>query len=89
MVPSRPLIHGWREEQPRVLGAEVVQIEIQRVFDERGHTPAAILVIAALQLGFLFRREIDRQLVFFAHFLLLSGVRPLCKACDFAPFGDS
>ena len=57
----------------RVLSIEITQIEIQRVLDESGHAPAAVLVTAPLQLGFLLRREIDRQLVFFAHFLLLSG----------------
>ncbi len=64
---------GGREKESGVVGAEVVQVEVHRPLNEGGHAPASVLLIPALQDGFLLRGEIEGESLFFAHKLLLSG----------------
>ena len=67
---SQPSIHigldcGW-EEQAGIVGAEVVQVEVDGPFDEGGETAAPILPVAAFQHRFFLRRQVQGKFLFLA-----------------------
>ena len=74
---SQPAIHigleRGGEEQSGVVGAEVVQIEVDGSFDEGGETAAPILTVAAFQNRFFLRRQVQGKFLFLAQNGLLSG----------------
>lgn len=57
---------GGREKESGVVGAEVVQIEVDGSFDEGGETAAPILPVAAFQHRFFLRRQVQGKFLFLA-----------------------
>ena len=64
---------GGREKESSVVGAEVVQIEVDGSFDEGGETAAPILPVAAFQHRFFLRRQVQGKFLFFHVIRFLSG----------------
>ena len=67
---SQPAIHiGLErsgEQQSGVVGAEVVQIEVDGPFDKGRETAAPILPVAAFQHRFFLRRQVQGKFLFLA-----------------------
>ena len=59
-------LDGGREKQSSVVGAEVVQVEVDGPFDEGGETAAPILPVAAFQHRFFLRRQVQGKFLFLA-----------------------
>ena len=57
---------GGREKESGVVGAEVVQIEVDGSFDEGGETAAPILSVAAFQHRFFLRRQVQGKFIIIA-----------------------
>ena len=65
-------LDGGRKEQPGIVGAEVVQVEIDGPLNESGDAAASILPISSLQACLFLRGEIEGKFFFLAQNELLS-----------------
>ena len=67
-------LDGGREEQSGIVGAEIVQVEINCPLNESGDAAASILLIPSLQNCLFLWSEIERKFLFLAQSSFLSGV---------------
>ena len=66
-------LDGGRKEQSGVVGAEIVQVEIDGPLNESGDAAASILLISSLQACLFLRGEIEGKFFFLTQNELLSG----------------
>lgn len=66
-------LHRLGQEQPSVVGAEIVQIKVDGILDKGGETAAAVLCISPFNCRLFLRRQVQGKFLFFHVIRFLSG----------------